>query len=148
MLNYVPRWWPSWIFNRSIKEQHLVSSLQWSFMTIFISILHVVSEKIFEISANHILLWTLKAILDNRLEQKSNNKWPEPCQEHICQVWFQSILWFLRRSLLYIFPIGSLCYIMSPASGHLGFSIGPKSDNTLLAACYDHSWQFPIPCSM
>jgi hypothetical protein len=35
------------------------------------SILHVVSEKkIFEISANHRLLWPLAAILDNRSEQK------------------------------------------------------------------------------
>jgi branched-subunit amino acid transport protein AzlD len=32
MLTYVPRWWPSWIFNRSKKKQHLVSSLQWSFI--------------------------------------------------------------------------------------------------------------------
>jgi hypothetical protein len=28
MLNYVLRWWPSWIFNRSKKEQQLVSSSQ------------------------------------------------------------------------------------------------------------------------
>jgi hypothetical protein len=42
-----------------------------SFMTIFNSILHVVSEKkIFEISANQRLLWPLPAILDNRSEQK------------------------------------------------------------------------------
>jgi hypothetical protein len=40
-------------------------------MTIFNSILHVVSEKkIFEISANQRLLWPLAAILDNRSEQK------------------------------------------------------------------------------
>jgi hypothetical protein len=40
-------------------------------MTIFISILHVVSEKkIFEISVNQRLLWPLAAILDNRSEQK------------------------------------------------------------------------------
>jgi hypothetical protein len=40
-------------------------------MTIFNSILHVVSEKkIFEISANQRLLWFLAAILDNQLEQK------------------------------------------------------------------------------
>jgi hypothetical protein len=40
-------------------------------MTIFNSILYVVSEKkIFEISANQRLLWTLAAILDNRWEQK------------------------------------------------------------------------------
>ena len=39
---------------------------------------------------------------------------------------------------------------MSPAGGHLGFSIGPKSNNTWLAACNDHSWQFSIhpPCSI
>jgi hypothetical protein len=40
-------------------------------MTIFNSILHVVSEKkIFEIPANQRLLWPLAAILDNRSEQK------------------------------------------------------------------------------
>jgi hypothetical protein len=40
-------------------------------MTIFNSILHVVSEKkIFEISANQRLLWPRAAILDNRVEQK------------------------------------------------------------------------------
>jgi hypothetical protein len=40
-------------------------------MTIFNSILHVVSEKkIFEISANQRLLWHLAAILDNRSKQK------------------------------------------------------------------------------
>jgi hypothetical protein len=39
-------------------------------MTIFNFILHVVSEKIFEISANQRLLWPLAAILDNRSEQK------------------------------------------------------------------------------
>ena len=40
-------------------------------MTIFNSILHVVSEKkIFEISANQRLLWPLAAILDNQSEQK------------------------------------------------------------------------------
>jgi hypothetical protein len=40
-------------------------------MTIFNSILHVVSEKkIFEISANQRLLWPLADILDNRSEQK------------------------------------------------------------------------------
>jgi hypothetical protein len=40
-------------------------------MTIFNSILHVVSEKkIFEISANQRLLWLLAAILDNRSERK------------------------------------------------------------------------------
>jgi hypothetical protein len=40
-------------------------------MTIFNSILHVVSEKkIIEISANQWLLWPLAAILDNRLVQK------------------------------------------------------------------------------
>jgi hypothetical protein len=40
-------------------------------MTIFNSILHVVSEKkIFEISANQRLLWTLAAILNNGSEQK------------------------------------------------------------------------------
>ena len=40
-------------------------------MTIFNSILHVVSEKkIFEISVNQRLLWPLAAILDNRSEQK------------------------------------------------------------------------------
>ena len=38
-------------------------------MTIFNSILHVVSE-IFEISANQRLLWSLAAILDNQSEQK------------------------------------------------------------------------------
>jgi hypothetical protein len=27
---------------------------------------------------------------------------------------------------------------MSPAGGHLGFSIGPKINNTWLAACNDH----------
>jgi hypothetical protein len=27
----------------------------------------------------------------------------------------------------------------SPIGGHLGFSIGPKSNNTWLAACNDHS---------
>ena len=71
MLTYVPRWWPSWIFNRSKKYQLLVSSLQWSFLTIFNSIPHVVSEKkIFEISANQRLLWPLSAILDNRSKQK------------------------------------------------------------------------------
>jgi hypothetical protein len=53
------------------KVTTLVSSLQWSFMTIFNSILHVVSEKkIFEISANQRLLWPLAAILDNQSEQK------------------------------------------------------------------------------
>jgi hypothetical protein len=31
---------------------------------------------------------------------------------------------------------------MSPAGGHLGFSIGPKSNNTWLAACNDHSDNF------
>jgi hypothetical protein len=41
-----------------------------SFMTIFNSILHVVSEKkIFEISANQRLLWPLPAILYKRSEQ-------------------------------------------------------------------------------
>jgi hypothetical protein len=40
-------------------------------MTIFNSILHVVSEKkIFEISVYQRLLWPLAAILDNRSEQK------------------------------------------------------------------------------
>jgi hypothetical protein len=40
-------------------------------MTIFNSILHVVSEKkIFETSANQRLAWPLAAILDNRSEQK------------------------------------------------------------------------------
>ena len=39
-------------------------------MTIFNSILYVVSEKFFEISANQRLLWSLAAILDNRSEQK------------------------------------------------------------------------------
>jgi hypothetical protein len=40
-------------------------------MTIFNSILHVVSEKkIFEISANQRLLWPLAATLNNRSEQK------------------------------------------------------------------------------
>jgi hypothetical protein len=40
-------------------------------MTIFNSILHIVSEKkIFEISANQRLLWPLAAISDNRSEQK------------------------------------------------------------------------------
>jgi hypothetical protein len=40
-------------------------------MTIFTSILHVVSEKkIFEISANQGLLWPLAAIFDIQLEQK------------------------------------------------------------------------------
>ena len=64
-------WWPSWVFNRSKRQQHLVSSLQWSCMTIFNSILRVVSEKnIFEISANQRLLWLLAAILDNRSEQQ------------------------------------------------------------------------------
>jgi hypothetical protein len=29
--------------------------------------------------------------------------------------------------------------IMFPAGGHLGFSIGPKSNNTWLAAYNDHS---------
>jgi hypothetical protein len=39
-------------------------------MTIFNSILYVVSEKkIFEISAKQRLLWPLAAILDNRSEQ-------------------------------------------------------------------------------
>jgi hypothetical protein len=28
---------------------------------------------------------------------------------------------------------------MSPAGGHLGFSIGQKRNNTWLAACNDHS---------
>jgi hypothetical protein len=42
-----------------------------SFMIIFNSIRHVVSEKkIFEISANQRLLCPLAAILDNRSEQK------------------------------------------------------------------------------
>jgi hypothetical protein len=36
----------------------------------------------------------------------------------------------------------------SPAGGHLGFSISPKSNNILLAACNDHSEQFSIPSSM
>jgi hypothetical protein len=40
------------------------------FMTIFNFILRVISEKIFEISANQRLLWPLAAILDNRSEQK------------------------------------------------------------------------------
>jgi hypothetical protein len=41
-------------------------------MTIFNSILHVISEKeIFEISVNQRLLWPLAAILDNRSEQKA-----------------------------------------------------------------------------
>jgi hypothetical protein len=72
-------------------------------MTIFNSILHVVSEKkIFEISANQRLLWPLAAILDNRSEQKVTTI----DQEHFCQVWFQSIHWFLRRSLFNIFPLG------------------------------------------
>jgi hypothetical protein len=35
-----------------------------------------------------------------------------------------------------------------PRWRHLGFSIGPKSNNTWLAACNDHSWQFSIPSSM
>jgi hypothetical protein len=40
-------------------------------MTICNAILHVVSEKkIFEISENQRLVWTLVAILDNRSEQK------------------------------------------------------------------------------
>jgi hypothetical protein len=40
-------------------------------MTIFNSILYVVSEKkIFEISVNQRLLWPLTVILDNRSEQK------------------------------------------------------------------------------
>jgi hypothetical protein len=40
-------------------------------MTIFNSILHVVSEKkIFEISVNQRLLWPMASILDNRSEQK------------------------------------------------------------------------------
>jgi hypothetical protein len=53
-------------------------------------------------------LWPLAAILDNRSEQKVTTI-DQPCQEYFCQVWFQSIQWFLRRSLFYIFPIGSLC---------------------------------------
>jgi hypothetical protein len=38
--------------------------------------------------------------------------------------------------------------LVSPAGGHLGFSIGPKNNNTWLAACNDHSSQFSIPSSM
>jgi hypothetical protein len=75
--NYVPRWWPSWIFNQSKKEQHLVSILQWSFMTIFNSILYVVSEKkIFEISANQKLLWPPKCcyFLDRLKIQDSHQR--------------------------------------------------------------------------
>jgi hypothetical protein len=43
---------------------------------------------------------------------------------------------------------GLFSTLVSPAGGHLGFSIGPKNNNTWLAACNDHSSQFSIPSSM
>jgi hypothetical protein len=64
-------WQPFWIFDQPKKKQDLVNILQWSFLTTYNSILHVVSEKkIFEISANQRILWTLAAMLDDRSEQK------------------------------------------------------------------------------
>jgi hypothetical protein len=46
------------------------------------------------------------------------------------------------------FTLGRYVNLCPPLVGHLGFSIGPKSNNTWLAACNDHSRQFSIPSSM
>ena len=99
MLNYVPRWRPSWIFNRFKNEQHLVSSLQWSFMIIFHSILHVVSEKkIFKILPirGFYCPWQ-PCWITNRNE--SNNTWLDHANEHSCHVWSHLFQWFSRRRL-------------------------------------------------
>jgi hypothetical protein len=85
-------------FNRS-KKQHLVSSLQWSFITIFNSILHVVSEKIiknFSQSRGFDGPWQPCWITD---WNESNNTWLDHANEHSCHVWSHLLQWFSRRRL-------------------------------------------------
>ena len=96
-----PRRWPSWIFNRSKKQQHLVSSLQWSFITIFNSILHVhlVSEKIiknFSQSRGFDGPWQPCWITDRN---ESNNTWLDHANEHSRHIWSHLLQWFSRRRL-------------------------------------------------
>jgi hypothetical protein len=54
----------------------------------------VSDKKIFQISANENTLWTLAAMLDFKSAQKSGRG---PSNEHFCQVWFKSVLWFQKK---------------------------------------------------
>ena len=78
----------------------MVSSLHWSFMTIFNSILHVVSEKkIIKNFSQSEALWPLAAMLDLSDRNESNNTWLDHANEHSCHVWSHLLQWFSRRRL-------------------------------------------------
>ena len=98
----------------------------------------VVSEKkIFEISANQRLLWALAAMLDDRSEQKVTT-----LDKDLQGTFLPSMVPIhpvvLEKKLVLHISHG-VAVKLCPPGGHLGFSIGPKSNNTWLAACNDHS---------
>ena len=73
MLIYVLRWQPSWISDRH-KKTNFIEDLPMIIPGQLVSIVQVVSEKkIFEISANRSILLALAAMLNIRLERKTEN---------------------------------------------------------------------------
>ena len=70
MLIYVLRWWPSWISDQH-KKQKLGKGHSNDPSFSLGSVSSLVSEKIFEISANQSILLALAAMLNIRLEQKT-----------------------------------------------------------------------------
>jgi hypothetical protein len=72
MLIYVLQWRPSWISDRNKKTETWLRTFQWSFIYSLGSVSSLVSEKkIFEISANQSILLALVAMLNIRLERKT-----------------------------------------------------------------------------
>jgi hypothetical protein len=72
----------------------------------------VSNKKIFKISTNQNTLWALAAMLDFRSAPKTKTCiWPS--NEHFCQVWFKSVLWFQKKRWKCEIPIGS--YVRRPS---------------------------------
>jgi hypothetical protein len=75
-------------------------------MTIFNSILHVVSEKkIFEPIRDFYGPWQPCWITDHN---ESNNSWLDHANEHSCHVWSHFLQWFSRRRLKCLWTDGRL----------------------------------------
>jgi hypothetical protein len=72
MLIYVLRWWPSWISDPHKKQKLGKGHSNDHSFTVWSSVSPLISEKrIFEISANQSILLALAAMLNIRLERKT-----------------------------------------------------------------------------
>ena len=85
----------------------LVQTTQWSFLQSHNSIGLVVSnKKIFKISTNQNTLWTWQPCwISDQCQKQKSCIWPS--NEHFCQVWFKSALWFQKKRWKCEIPIGS-----------------------------------------